>query len=109
MRNRYLLALLLALAGCAGTRPPTHPRAADNYYGQASIAHNARLRWQHYGPLAHPGSKASQQLAALLFGPGGTHSADQPAVRADLLYELQAAVRLFDQERQGLLLALNEE
>lgn len=81
---------------------------AFSNFGQASIAHNTRLRWQHYGPLAHSGSKASQQLAALLFGPGGTYSADQLTIRADLLNELQAAVRLFDQELQGLLLTLNE-
>ncbi|AMR27418.1 hypothetical protein A0257_10125 [Hymenobacter psoromatis] len=82
---------------------------AFSNYGRASIAHNTRLRWQHYGPLAHPDSKASQQLAALLFGSGGQYSGDQLAVRADLLNELQAAVRLFDQERQSLLLTLNEE
>jgi len=81
---------------------------AFSNFGQASIAHNTRLRWQHYGPLAHPASKASQQLAALVFGPGGTYSADQLTIRADLLNELQAAVRLFDQELQGLLLTLNE-
>jgi hypothetical protein len=82
---------------------------AFSNYGQASIAHNTRLRWQHYGPLAHPGSKASQQLATLLFGPGGTYSADQLTVRANLLNELQSAVRLFDQELQGLLLVLTEQ
>ncbi|MGI4833360.1 MAG: hypothetical protein ACRYFK_07845 [Janthinobacterium lividum] len=77
--------------------------------GQTSIAHNTRQRWQHYGQLAHPDAPAGQALAALLFGPGGTYSADQLTVRANMLNELQSAVRLLNQELQGLLLALGEE
>jgi hypothetical protein len=77
--------------------------------GQTSIAHNTRQRWQHYGQLARPESKQGQALAALLFGPGGQYSADQLTVRANMLNELQAAVRLLNQELQGLLLALNKE
>ena len=77
--------------------------------GQTSIAHNTRQRWQHYGQLSHPESEAGQQLTALLFGTGGTYSADQLTVRANMLNELQSAVRLLNQELQGLLLALGEE
>ena len=76
--------------------------------GQTAIAHNTRQRWQHYGQLAHPDSKEGQQTAALLFGEGGAYSADQLTVRANMLNELQSAVRLLNQELQGLLLALNE-
>lgn len=76
--------------------------------GQTALAHNTRQRWQHYGQLAHPESKAGQQLAALLFGAGGAYSADQLTVRANMLNELQSAVRLLNQELQGLQLALNE-
>lgn len=77
--------------------------------GRTSLAHNTRQRWQHYGQLAKPDSKQGQELAALLFGPGGQYSADQLTVRASMLNELQSAVRLLNQELQGLLLALNEE
>jgi hypothetical protein len=77
--------------------------------GQSALAHNTRQRWEHYGQLAHPESKKGQQLAALLFGKGGQYSADQLTVRANMLNELQAAVRLLNQELQGLQLALNKE
>ena len=77
--------------------------------GQTSIAHNTRQRWQHYGQLAKPESKQGKALAALLFGPGGQYSADDLTVRANMLNELQSAVRLLNQELQGLLLTLNEE
>jgi len=76
--------------------------------GQTSIAHNTRQRWQHYGQLAKPESKKGKQLAGLLFGPGGQYSADELTVRANMLNELQSAVRLLNQELQGLLLVLNE-
>lgn len=77
--------------------------------GQTSIVHNTRLRWQRYGQLDKPASKQGKALAALLFGPGGQYSADQLTVRANLLNELQSAVRLLNQEVQGLLVVLNEE
>ena len=77
--------------------------------GQTSIIHNTRQRWQRYGQLARPESKQGRELASLLFGPGGQYSADQLTVRANLLNELQSAVRLLNQELQGLLVVLNEE
>lgn len=77
--------------------------------GQTALAHNTRQRWEHYGQLAHPASKKGQQLAALLFGPGGRYSADELTVRANMLNELQSAVRLLNQELQGLLMVLNKE
>lgn len=76
--------------------------------GQTSLAHNTRQRWQHYGQLAKPESNEGRELASLLFGSGGQYSADELAVRANMLNELQAAVRLLNQELQGLLLVLNE-
>jgi hypothetical protein len=76
--------------------------------GRTSIAHNTRQRWQHYGQLAKPESNKGKQLASLLFGPGGQYSADELTVRANMLNELQSAVRLLNQELQGLLLVLNE-
>ena len=76
--------------------------------GQASLAHNTRRRWEHYGQLTQPNSPRGKQLAALLFGTGGQYSTNQLTVRANMLNELQSAVRLLNQELQGLLLALNE-
>ncbi|OGX82447.1 hypothetical protein BEN49_13845 [Hymenobacter coccineus] len=96
----------------SGVFPPsvwylTEPAFSNG--GQTSLAHNTRRRWEHYGQLAQPNSPKGQALAALLFGPGGAYSADQFTVRANMLNELQSAVRLLNQELQGLLLALNEE
>ena len=79
----------------------TNPAFSNS--GQTTLAHNPRQRWQHYGQLAHPESAAGRQLAALLFGAGGQYSADQLTVRANMLNELQSAVRLLNQELQGLL------
>ena len=76
--------------------------------GQTSIAHNTRQRWQQRAELADPSSEEGQELAALLFGAGGQYSADQLAVRADMLNELQSAVHLLNQELQGLLLTLEK-
>ncbi|MBJ6145267.1 hypothetical protein [Hymenobacter sp. BT559] len=77
--------------------------------GQTSLAHNTRQRWEHYGQLARPESKKGRQFAALLFGQGGQYSAEELTVRANMLNELQSAVRLLNQELQGLLLVLNKE
>ncbi|GAA4494531.1 hypothetical protein GCM10023172_04840 [Hymenobacter ginsengisoli] len=74
--------------------------------GQTSIIHNTRQRWQRYGQLDQPNSKQGKALASLLFGPGGQYSADQLTVRANMLNELQSAVRLLNQELQGLLVVL---
>jgi hypothetical protein len=110
---RNLLAEVWAEKSAASLFPPsvwyllTDPAFSNG--GQTSIAHNTRLRWQHYGQLAKPDSKQGQKLAALLFGPGGQYSADELTVRANMLNELQSAVRLLNQELQGLLLALNAE
>ena len=110
---RNLLADVWAETPTSVTWPPsvwymlTNP--AFSNLGQTSIAHNTRLRWQHYGDLSHPTSKQGRTLVALLFGAGGPYEADQLTVRANMLNELQSAVRLLDQELQGLLLVLNEE
>ena len=110
---RNLLAEVWAEQAASELFPPSvwymlHEPAFSNK-GQTSIAHNTRQRWQHYGQLAHPDSKKGRQLAALLFGKGGQYSAGQLTVRANMLNELQSAVRLLDQELQGLLLVLNDK
>jgi len=110
---RNLLADVWAEKPASDLFPPsvwymlTEPAFSNS--GQTALAHNTRQRWEHYGQLAHPESKKGQQLAALLFGPGGQYSADELTVRANMLNELQSAVRLLNQELQGLLLVLNKE
>ena len=74
--------------------------------GRSAIAANTRQRWEHYGQLARPESKEGRALAALLFGAGGQYSASQLTVRANMLNELQSAVRLLNQELLGLQLML---
>ncbi|QKG58672.1 hypothetical protein GKZ68_19775 [Hymenobacter sp. BRD128] len=110
---RNLLAQVWAEQPAADLFPPsvwyllTNPAFSNG--GQTSIVHNTRQRWQRYGQLDKPDSKQGQALASLLFGPGGQYSADQLTVRANLLNELQSAVRLLNQEVQSLLVVLNED
>ena len=110
---RNLLADIWAEKPTSEVFPPsiwymlTEPAFSNS--GQTSLAHNTRQRWQHYGQLAHPTSKQGQQLMTLLFGGGGDYSADQLQVRANMLNELQSAVRLLSQELQGLQLVLSKE
>jgi len=113
MHPRNLLADVWAEKPASELFPPsvwymlTEPAFSNS--GQTALAHNTRQRWEHYGQLAHPESKKGQQLTALLFGPGGQYSADELTVRANMLNELQSAVRLLNQELQGLLLVVNKE
>lgn len=113
MHPRNLLADVWAEKPTSELFPPsvwymlTEPAFSNS--GQTSLAHNTRQRWQHYGQLAHPDSKQGQELTALLVGPGGRYSANQLTVRANMLNELQSAVRLLNQELQGLQLVLNKE
>ncbi|RZI75468.1 MAG: hypothetical protein EOP13_05285 [Pseudomonas sp.] len=77
--------------------------------GRTSIAHNARARWQRDSQFENLDSEEGRRLTALLFGTGGSYSAAELKLRADMLNELQSSVRLLNQEIQGLLLALIEE
>ncbi|NML66131.1 hypothetical protein HHL22_13040 [Hymenobacter sp. RP-2-7] len=108
---RNLLTDVWAEAPTSATWPPSVwymlSTPAFSNAGQTSLAHNARQRWQHYGQLAHLDSKQGQELTALLFGEGGTYSADELTLRANLLNELQSAVRLLNQELQALQLVVN--
>ncbi len=75
--------------------------------GRTSIAHNARLRWQRYQALAEPDTDPGRRTVALLFGDGGSYNAEQLALRANMLNELQSSVRLINQELLALMLELN--
>ena len=110
---RNLLADVWAENPASAILPPgvwyllTEPAFSNQ--GRTSIAHNTRQRWQHGGPLARPESDAGRQLTSLLFGAGGTYTAAQLQLRANMLNEMQAAVRLLHQELLGLLLVLGED
>ncbi len=85
----------------------THPAFSNR--GQTSIAHNTRERWKRRGRFEDPDSQESRRLTTLLFGTGGSYTADQLKLRADMLNELQSSVRLLNQELQGLLLTILDE
>jgi hypothetical protein len=110
---RNLLADIWTGSPASGAWPPgvwymlTEPAFSNQ--GVTSIARNTRQRWQYNGPLARPDSDEGRRFSALLFGAGGTYSAAQLSLRADMLNELQSAVRLLHQELQGLLLTFSEE
>jgi len=109
---RNLLADVWTEAPASATWPPSVwymlSTPAFSNAGQTSLAHNTRQRWQHYRQLAHLSSKQGQELATLLFGEGGTYSADELTLRANMLNELQSAVRLLNQELQALQLVVSE-
>jgi hypothetical protein len=73
--------------------------ACFSYGGKHSILYNTRRRWQEY---VLTGLSESQQQ--LYFGAGGPYRADELSNRAQMLNQLQAQVRLIDQDLQGLLL-----
>jgi hypothetical protein len=62
------------------------------------LAHNARRRWERYGQLERSDSRRSREQQELLFGDGGRYDADALHLRADMLNELQASVRLINQD-----------
>ncbi|WP_243900067.1 hypothetical protein [Hymenobacter defluvii] len=104
---RNLLADIWQEAPQSNAYPPavwyvlTEPAFSNQ--GQSSLAHNARRRWQHYGQLERPDSRKGRAQLELLFGGGGHYDANALHLRADMLNELQASVRLINQDLRGLL------
>jgi hypothetical protein len=74
--------------------------------GESSVGHNTHQRWRRYGQLAAPDSPAGRRQQTLFFGTGGAYSADELRIRSNMLNELQSAVRLINQDLQGLLLEI---
>ncbi len=62
-----------------------------------SILHNVRARWVDSGYVEDPAG------AAPYFGAGGSYTLDELQTRAQMLGELEAAVRLIHQDLQSLL------
>lgn len=105
--QRNLLADVWQQTSQSATYPPgiwyvlTEPGFSN--LGQHSLIGNARRRWDHYGQLEQSNSRKGREQQILLFGSGGTYGADDLHLRADMLNELQAAVRLINQDLRGLL------
>jgi hypothetical protein len=70
--------------------------------GEFSVAYYTRKSWQQYWGLK-PSDKRADKKIKLLMGEGGLYTADELKLRADMINQLQAAVKLIDQDIQGLL------
>ncbi|MGY2133523.1 hypothetical protein ACW9KT_14940 [Hymenobacter sp. HD11105] len=107
MHPRNLLTNIWQETPQSATYPPsvwyvlTEPAFTNQ--AQSSLAHNARRRWENYGQLERPDSREGREQQELLFGGGGHYDADALRLRADMLNELQASVRLINQDLRGLL------
>jgi len=68
-----------------------------------SLCHNIRERWIKYEELTTKNKKQNDKETELLFGAGGIYTSDQLQTRADMINQLQALIRLMDQDVQFLL------
>jgi len=75
---------------------------------ESSVAYNLRRSWQNYSAL-EPTDKKSDEKIKLLMGDGGLYSADDLKLRANMINQLQASVKLIDQDIQGLLSEVLQE
>ncbi len=111
--SRNLLTEVWNESASSGIWPPsiwymlTNPAFSNR--GQTSIAHNSRERWRQDSQFSRLDLEQSHRLADLLFGVGGSYTAEHLKLRANMINELQSSVRLLNQEIQGLLLTLLEE
>ncbi|HSZ24926.1 MAG TPA: hypothetical protein VK766_04375 [Cytophagaceae bacterium] len=76
--------------------------------GKNSVCQHIRERWQQYGMLGDTTSKDFGQVQALFFGEGGRYSQDQLRIRASMLNQVQAEVRLMTQDLHILMLELSK-
>jgi hypothetical protein len=76
--------------------------------GKTSVCQHIRERWQHYGMLGDTTSKDFVKVQALFFGEGGRYSQDQLRIRASMLNQVQAEVRLMTQDLHILMLELSK-
>lgn len=74
---------------------------------QYSICHNIRKRWREYNELGSIKATANSGQIHLLFGSGGIYTSDLLETRSDMLNQLQAAIRLLDQDILQLLYVVN--
>ncbi len=76
--------------------------------GEFSVAYYARKSWQSYWELK-PSDKKSAKKVKLLMSEGGSYSANELKLRANMINQLQAAVKLIDEDVQGLLSEISSE
>jgi hypothetical protein len=82
----------------------------EKYFSNAqeySIAHNMRERWIKFEELDIK-RKRSQKEIRLLFGVGGNYSADELRARARMVNQVQAAVKLMNQDLEGLIMEMSK-
>jgi hypothetical protein len=85
--------------------PPVWYMLSQKYFSnsqQAPVAANMKQRWIKFEDL-DPKAKKSGRLIKLLFGTGGLYNADELRSRARMLNQVQAAVKLMNQDLQGLI------
>jgi hypothetical protein len=74
---------------------------------QWTINHNIKIRWEKLGDLSGGSKKKNKEV--LYFGKGGWYDKDNLRTRASMLDQVQAAVKLFNQDLQSLILNINDE
>jgi hypothetical protein len=85
--------------------PPIWYMLSEKYFSNEQIAPivtNMKRRWVAYEGLK-PHEKKSDETIKLLFGEGGKYDADDLRSRARMLNQVQAAVKLMNQDLQGLV------
>jgi hypothetical protein len=78
---------------------------SEKYFSNSqvsAIAVNMKQRWIKFESLDDH-NKKSERLQKLFFGPGGHYSADELLSRVRMLNQVQAAVKLMNQDLQGLI------
>ena len=83
----------------------THKEFSNNK--QHSICYNTRERWKEYNQLKDDDSKKTKKEIDILFGSGGVYTSELLKTRANMLNQLQAAIKLLDQDIQQLLYKVN--
>jgi hypothetical protein len=76
-------------------------------HNQYSLCRNMHERWEQYGLIGEK-VKEKARLETLFFGTGGLYNAEELRNRADMLNQLQAIVRLMNQDLQTLILELSK-
>jgi len=84
----------------------THPMFSNSQ--QFSVAYYMRKRWEDFEGLK-PAKKKMDKKIKLLLSDGGAYTAGELKLRANMINQLQATVKLIDQDIQGLLSEIADE
>ncbi len=104
--SRNLLTTIWNGSDTASVFPPSvwyilNEKAFSND-GQYSIQSNIRRRWESY----YPDLSEDKKLQLLFFGGGGVYSREALRTRASMLNQVQASVKLINQDLQVLMMEL---